>query len=236
MMRVWLSLPCGARTRSGGRCGNRCVAGSPRCRLHGGLGGRKPGFRAHPNTVAALKAGRERWLQKMRVAKEAGLIRKLPIGRKPGVSGRVRSRDKRVAAAQLALERMAEAMRNPMPQLPAVTGDSVKPWAEQTKAERLSTLTDQALEVTRQILTLPIDTEDLKDPASLKLISIVKDAALSTIAASIKVNDRKLQAEERRQEEAISEILRRVAESDRAAAAKTVEAAPGDRPKREKKP
>jgi hypothetical protein len=36
----------------------------------------------HQNTAAALKAGRERWLQRMRLAKQEGLIERFPNGRR----------------------------------------------------------------------------------------------------------------------------------------------------------
>jgi hypothetical protein len=37
----------------------------------------------HPNTAAALKAGYERWLQRIRLAKQQGVIEKFPTGRRP---------------------------------------------------------------------------------------------------------------------------------------------------------
>jgi len=49
-------------------------------------------------------AGRRRYLERMKAAKAAGLIAKIPGGRKPGVRGRIRSPDPRSAR----LERMAE--------------------------------------------------------------------------------------------------------------------------------
>jgi hypothetical protein len=61
------------------RCKNWAVRGSKRCRLHGGLstGPRTPDGMAH--TLAAMKAGRVRWLAKL---KSEG--KPIPCGRKKG--------------------------------------------------------------------------------------------------------------------------------------------------------
>ena len=48
---------CMAHTKRGTRCLAPSVQGFLRCRLHGAGGGRPPGIAAHPNTLAALKAG-----------------------------------------------------------------------------------------------------------------------------------------------------------------------------------
>jgi len=74
---------CYARTRAGGLCRQPAVPESLRCRFHGGLAGRPPGTPMHPNTAAALKAGYERWLQRIRLAKQQGVIEKFPTGRRP---------------------------------------------------------------------------------------------------------------------------------------------------------
>ena len=39
----WSGRRCGARTRAGTPCQNPCIAGRPRCRLHGGNGGAPSG-------------------------------------------------------------------------------------------------------------------------------------------------------------------------------------------------
>jgi hypothetical protein len=78
--------------RHSGYCKNWALPGSARCRLHGGLstGPRTPQGKAR--TVAALKAGRIRWLAKL---KSEG--KPAPCGRKRG--GRNRPIEEREHAA-----------------------------------------------------------------------------------------------------------------------------------------
>ena len=212
---------CGARTRHGGRCGNRCVAGALRCRLHGGLAGRTPGFRAHPNTVEALRAGRARWLERQRLLKAAGVIDKIPCGRRRGYV--TRSKVARIAQAQRALERIEVAKRNPL-QLPAATGDgAVKQWDQQSKGEKLNTVADLALNIAKEVLDAPVDLDDIKR-ARLQL-----DCALGVLSRAIHVDKAQLHRDAERQDGAIAEILRRIKAGEQE---KAIEAKPG----RAKKP
>jgi hypothetical protein len=73
---------------------------SIRCRLHGG---RPPGTPQHPNTRAAAIEGRRRWLERMRRAKAAGLIEKIPGGRRKRGLPKL-SKDRIIARAQRVLE------------------------------------------------------------------------------------------------------------------------------------
>jgi len=58
-------MVCDARTRSGGYCRRHALAGRTRCRLHGGFwSGRRGPLR--PEHVAALQAGRQRWVERTR--------------------------------------------------------------------------------------------------------------------------------------------------------------------------
>jgi len=104
---------CGATTRAGGKCNCKPVPGSFRCYLHGGKGGRPRGTPEHPNSRAARLEGRRRWLERMKAAKAARLIEKIPVGRKPGVRGRIRSPDPRSARLERAAEKTIDAMRAP---------------------------------------------------------------------------------------------------------------------------
>jgi hypothetical protein len=74
------------------RCRNWALPGSTRCRLHGGhsTGPLTPEGKAR--TVAALKAGRARWLAKLKAEGKP-----IPFGRKKG--GRNRSIEEREQAA-----------------------------------------------------------------------------------------------------------------------------------------
>ena len=94
----------------GSRCNRVPAPGSIRCHWHGGTAGRPPGTPQHPNTRAAAIEGRRRWLERMKAAKAAGLIEKIPVGRKPGVRGRIRSPDPRSARLERAAEKSIDAM------------------------------------------------------------------------------------------------------------------------------
>ena len=105
---------CGARTRSGGRC-RRYVAVDPwtkklrkRCRLHGGLSTGPKFPDGKERSLAAANAGLERWREKIRADKAAGLIAKFPCGRKPGPSRRQRelaAAEREEALARVRVER-----------------------------------------------------------------------------------------------------------------------------------
>src|SRR5262249_26032011 len=61
------------------RCKNWAVRGSRRCRLHGGFSTGPTTPKGKARTIAALKAGRRRWLAKL---KSEG--KPIPFGRKKG--------------------------------------------------------------------------------------------------------------------------------------------------------
>jgi hypothetical protein len=64
---------CGARTRAGGSCKAPALPEKERCRMHGGLstGPKTPEGKAR--TLAALKAGFQRWVAERRAQKVASL-------------------------------------------------------------------------------------------------------------------------------------------------------------------
>jgi hypothetical protein len=90
--RVYEHGVCGARTRSGTPCRHSAMPITRRCHLHGGRAGRPRGIPEHPASRLARPAGRQRWVERMRLAKAQGLIEKFPNGRKPGVRIGVRDR------------------------------------------------------------------------------------------------------------------------------------------------
>jgi hypothetical protein len=110
------------------------------------------------------------------------LITKLPVGRKPGVSGRVRSSDITIARAQRQIERLRDVVKKAVPALPA---DALPPQPP-TVAERQADNLDRALDVVGQILALPVD------PENIKLLAQQKDAALTTISQSIRIDETRL--------------------------------------------
>jgi len=131
----------------------------------------------HENTRAAIMEGSRRWVERMRQAKAAGLIKRFPGGRRPKGAPKL-SRDPQIAKAQRIIEvRLAMAVKAGLP---------AKPWSELSKGEKLSANTDLSLDVTRRILELGVDASDPKT------LAMVKDVALSTIAMQIKVEQGKL--------------------------------------------
>ena len=168
---------CGAKTRVGGRCSKPAMPDSARCRWHGARAGRPRGTPMHENTRVALRTGRARWVERMRQAKAAGLIERFPNGRRPKGAPKLSS-NKKIAKAQRIVEVwMAEVEAKGVP---------ATPWAQLTKAQKLSSNADLSLDVTRRILELGVDP---RDP---KTLALVKDVALSTIAMQIKVEQGKL--------------------------------------------
>jgi hypothetical protein len=110
-----------------------------RCAQHGGLAGRPPGAPMHPNTAAALQAGRARWVERMRLAKQQGLIAKFPNGRRPrGASklhpNRTVRRAQKIIEARMAKETAFRVVGNP----------GVNDTALEPRASRLEQSTEAA--------------------------------------------------------------------------------------------
>jgi hypothetical protein len=192
---------CHARTRAGGRCRRPALPDRLRCKLHGAFGGRPRGIPLRPAALAARVQGRARWIERMRLAKQRGLIAKIPGGRKPRGSAK-RSQDKYVVKAQRIVERKIE-MAKKKPTVPAVPAVAPKAWDEMTEAERLKYNTNLALTATKTILELEVD------PTNLKLLGHIKDTALQTISQQIKVDERQLTVPAVRQHD---EVLERLSE------------------------
>jgi hypothetical protein len=112
----------------------------------------------------------------MRVAKAAGLIARIPGGRRAKDLPPL-SKDRRVRRAQKFLEaRMEKQELAARDQPPAQ-----RPWAEMSKGEKLAAATDRALDVAKQYLDVPVD------PGNLKLASVQQALALGVIGYQIKV-------------------------------------------------
>jgi hypothetical protein len=76
---------CGARARHrSGFCRNWPVPGKERCRLHGGLSTGAITEDGKARSLAAMRAGRQRWYEEMLAKKAAGEIDRFPGGRKSG--------------------------------------------------------------------------------------------------------------------------------------------------------
>jgi hypothetical protein len=76
---------CGARTRHRqGFCKKWPVPGKTRCRFHGGCSTGAITDEGKARSLAAMRDGWQRWLEKTRAAKALGEIERFPGGRKSG--------------------------------------------------------------------------------------------------------------------------------------------------------
>jgi hypothetical protein len=76
---------CGARVRHRhGFCRKWPVPGKERCRFHGGCSTGALTAEGKARSLAAMRAGRQRWHEEMRAKKAAGEIERFPGGRKSG--------------------------------------------------------------------------------------------------------------------------------------------------------
>jgi hypothetical protein len=201
-----IRVVCGARTRTGRPCQRLSIPGHWRCANHGGL---STGSKT-PEGKARSQAGVERWRERMRALKQAGLIDRLPWGRKAGSTPKF-SKDPVVARAQRIVERIQTQMAirkrggllAPVPEIDAAPAVQEKPWSKMTKAEKLESNADVSLDVTRQILALGVD------PENPQILKIVKDTALQIIGAAVRINE--TQASVMAQEQKRSQILEKMA-------------------------
>ena len=197
---------CGAPRRGGkGFCCRPASAGKTRCRLHGAEATGPTSEAGKAAAVAAMVAGRARWIEKQRELKAAGKIARCPGGRPSRDGSPLRPEPDRVAehprnavdgAAPMSTQPasptpdapLVASMRVPVAAAPAT---AAKPWAAQGHGEKLDTLTTSALDTLRDILAEPTALDDLKK------LSVQKDAALSVIGAKIKVESGRMQQEDR---------------------------------------
>ena len=200
---------CGARRPNGSLCQATPVAGKRRCKFHGGksTGSRTPEGKAA--TMAGMQAGVERWREKVRAQIAAGLIDRFPGGkRKAGQAPAARSGDRDIDRARAVIretepDRPREAGERPNLGLPLVP---LVPWSDQSPSEKLATLTDMSLDKIRAIVSLPLDTENMK------LMSVQKDAAISMLTVQTRVDENCLRA---RRTDMLPELLRRLAAAEK---------------------
>jgi hypothetical protein len=125
---------CGARlSRDRGYCRAIAISGRGRCRWHGGksTGPRTPWGKAR--CVAAMQAGRAKWVAGLREAKRLGLIEKFPGGRPKGGSRR--------SAALVHVQRLKAEHAAP----PATISLSVEPSIDSPSAEPLADTLERAV-------------------------------------------------------------------------------------------
>jgi hypothetical protein len=200
---------CNARRRGGARCRKPALKGGLRCRLHGARAGRPRGVPLRPDHNTALQAGRARWVQQMRVAKQRGVVVKFPNGRKPGVRGRSRPANKTVARALRIVEEEIT-MRKMMPapaaaEEPAVpctahpTSDQKAP-ARMTLADDLLATGGLALERAKHFLGPQLDFEKLldtnwlNDPENRRSAALLLKFAEAQMTAALKVISDQIEA------------------------------------------
>jgi hypothetical protein len=121
----------------------------------------------------------------MRAAKARGEIARFPNGRRRGVPNGAPPADKHIRRAQLGIERLRDMVKKSVPALPADVLPAQPPSAAERQADNL----DRALGVIEQILALPVD------PENVKLLAQQKDAALTTISQSIRIDETRLRAQ-----------------------------------------
>jgi hypothetical protein len=168
------------------------MPGKWRCRRHGGLSTGPRSAHGKANTLAALQAGRARWVERMRLLKARGLVAKFPVGRKPGSSGRTRSKDKAIARAQRVLKDVRMVINRTRGAVPFLEpgGGAALPARPLSKADKHSAATDLALDIVRQILELGVD------PSDPKILAQVKDTALTVIGQAIRLGESELRLRE----------------------------------------
>jgi hypothetical protein len=108
---------CGARVRHRhGFCRMWPVPGKERCRFHGGLSTGALTDEGKARSLAAMRAGRQRWLEKTRAKKAAGEIGRFPGGRKSGPRWVTpRMRELREIEAIRRVQDARDALRSPSP-------------------------------------------------------------------------------------------------------------------------
>jgi hypothetical protein len=189
------------------------TAATPRLegsRAHGGAGGRPPGTQQHPNTRAAAVEGRHRWLERMRQAKAAGLIEKIPGGRRArGLPPR--SNDRIIVRGQRLLDRMIEDMEK-LPTIPD------KPPEQQTDSELFGGNFRRSLLFSREVLDRDTNWEDVE------LLKLKKEVALATQTAAVRIKVAELAP--RSDDGVVERLMRRVAAIRRGE--RVIEIDPGD--------
>jgi hypothetical protein len=172
--------------RSGKPCQREAEPQSIRCRIHGAGGGRPSGSAQHPNTRAAAVEGRRRWLERMRWAKAAGLIARIPGGRRAKNLPPL-SKDCKIRRAQRMLEAAMAKRKAEKAALPVL---AQRPWNELGKAEKLSEATDKSLDAIYDFLLMEVDPVE-----DQKLFIARQQVALSTVSNQIRLDAAKLQAQ-----------------------------------------
>jgi hypothetical protein len=157
-----------------------------RCRIHGGAGGRPRGKPDHRNSRLSRVEGRRRWIARMREAKAAGLIEKIPGGRRARDLPKLPT-DRRLKRAVRVIEAAMAKRKKEKAAVPAVVE---RPWQQLDKAQKLGEATDRGLDEIYAFLMKPVDPEKNE-----KLYLAKISTALSVVSAQIRLDSAALMAQ-----------------------------------------
>jgi hypothetical protein len=184
------------------------MRGRQRCKWHGGCSTGPRTAEGLARTLAAARAGRERWKEQMLRAIAMGEIERFPGGRPKGSKGKPKGKMTVPRKAQPTAPAAA-----PVPPVP-ITDDMTKraelvEWNGKTPFQKLGALTAKALDMCNTILSLP-----LADENNPRLLSAQKDVALSLLMLQFKVGEAaaEREAREHQRQEILAGIARQVAE------------------------
>jgi hypothetical protein len=164
--------------------------------------------------------GRRRWIAQQKALKAAGVIQKLPCGRK--LRSPKRSRDRRIAAAQRVIEQMEHLTMKTKSGLPARLPDGTPvPFEAQSHAEQLGTLTGCSLRLAKAVLDAPVNF----DVDNVKLLAIQKDFALSILSLQHRVASAQLQPPPPNNP-ILAELMRKLKEDDAPKPVSTIDLKP----------
>src|SRR5215831_3207092 len=188
---------CGARTRSGGRCRRRSLAGKRRCRLHGG---RSTGPRDWRANVNSMWWGRKRSIEQRRAP---GL--KAPGGRPSGRWWK-RAVDER--------ERILRSMADLIEKLPTPPTKSIEEWS---LPELLNDTARVGLMRLHSIISQPLklkqSPDDRLDREELKLQRLVGELGLGADKLLARVGEAELHQQERA--DALELLAKKMAEAEK---------------------
>lgn len=188
---------CGARRKHHrGYCQKSPLKGHWRCKLHGGASTGPTSPEGKAQTVAAMVAGRRRWVERMNRAKAEGRIEKFPGGRQPGQKGRRRTGNRVIDMAVRQIEAGALNLPEPSP-----TPD--RPFHELEPHEKFAVLSRLSLAFTLRLLRVPCD------PAiHPKVARMQQDVARTVLSLTIRFDPDAMRAKKPGRLLALQERLR----------------------------
>ena len=153
-------------------------------------------------------------MQRQKAAKAAGLIKKIPGGRRAkGLPPR--SKDRIIARGQRLIEQAIAEMVKAKKNLPAAPE---RPWEEKTVGEKFSTNFEDALDFSHEVLNRNTNWEDIE------LLKLKKEIALAAQSQAIRIRVAELSP--RSDDSVVNRLMQRVAAIRRGE--RVLEIDPGD--------